>query len=211
MGKTLLRMSGGKGTVSEAAKDIFGIDSTVGVQKAKQWRDALEAGAIDRIIGELEPFRTRKPEAATCIKYLQTNRHRMRYPAFRKQGLCTSSGVLEAGCKVSIGARLKCAGMHWSLKGANAIIALHCCRLSSRFDDYWSRRATIVLYTASPPQSKHGRVENKRRQNWIKSVIVYVTVGVFHSFGHPYNSVMSWVPLFYIGEGEKLSVILWHL
>lgn len=131
-----------KGTVSQAVKDIFGTESAVGVQKAKQWRDDVEAGAIDRILGDLELFRTSIPEAATCIKYLQTNRHRMRYPDFHKQGLCTSSGVVEAGCKVSIGARLKCAGMHWSLKGANAIIALRCCRLSSRFDDYWSRRAT---------------------------------------------------------------------
>jgi len=53
---------------------------------------------------------------------------------------CTSTGVLEAGCKVAIGARLKRAGMHWTVHGANAIIALRCCKLSGRFEDFWERR-----------------------------------------------------------------------
>jgi len=64
----------------------------------------------------------------------------MDYPSFHRQGLCTSSGVVEAGCKVVVGARLKRAGMHWSLSGADAILALRCCRLSGRFEDFWERR-----------------------------------------------------------------------
>ena len=48
----------------------------------------------------------------------------MRYPAFEKQGFCTSTGVVESGCKVVVGTRLKRAGMHWTVKGANAIIAV---------------------------------------------------------------------------------------
>ena len=68
------------------------------------------------------------------------NRHRMRYPQFRARGLCVSSGVVEAGCK-QIGARLKRAGMRWTVAGANAIIALRCCILSGRFEDFWERRA----------------------------------------------------------------------
>ena len=68
------------------------------------------------------------------------NRHRMRYPQFRARGLCVASGVVEAGCK-QIGARLKRAGMRWTVAGANAIIALRCCLLSGRFEDFWERRA----------------------------------------------------------------------
>jgi hypothetical protein len=60
------------------------------------------------------------------------NRRRMRYPKFHAQGLCTSTGVLEAGCKVAIGTRLKRAGMHWSVAGANAIIALRCAQWAFR-------------------------------------------------------------------------------
>ena len=39
-----------------------------------------------------------------------------------------------------IGSRLKRSGMFWSVRGANAIIALRCCRHSRRFDDYWEHR-----------------------------------------------------------------------
>ncbi|MGC1644657.1 MAG: ISKra4 family transposase, partial [Candidatus Sulfotelmatobacter sp.] len=70
------------------------------------------------------------------------NQQRMRYAEFHAQGLCTSTGVVEAGCKVAIGTRLKRTGMHWSLPGANSIIALRCCKLSGRFEDFWERRAT---------------------------------------------------------------------
>ena len=38
-------------------------------------------------------------------------------------------------------ARLKRAGMHWTVKGANAIIALRCSKLSGRFEDFWERRS----------------------------------------------------------------------
>ena len=66
----------------------------------------------------------------------------MSYSDFHAQGLCTSTGVVEAGCKVAIGTRLKRAGMHWTLRGSNAIIALRCCKLSGRFQDFWERRST---------------------------------------------------------------------
>ena len=66
----------------------------------------------------------------------------MRYPAFRSQNLFVGSGVIEAGCKTVIGTRLKRSGMFWTVRGANAIVALRCTRLSGRLEDYWeSRRA----------------------------------------------------------------------
>jgi microsomal dipeptidase-like Zn-dependent dipeptidase len=55
--------------------------------------------------------------------------------------LCTSTGVVEAGCKVAIATRLKRAGMHWTVRGSDAIIALRCSKLSGRFQDFWERRA----------------------------------------------------------------------
>ena len=80
-------------------------------------------------------------EARKCIDYIDDNRERMRYAEFRAAGLCTSTGVVEAGCKIAIGTRLKRAGMHWTVAGADAIIALRCCKLSGRFEDFWERRA----------------------------------------------------------------------
>jgi hypothetical protein len=40
-------------TVSTVAKKIFGIESKEGDQKAQSWRELLERGAIDEIIGAL--------------------------------------------------------------------------------------------------------------------------------------------------------------
>jgi hypothetical protein len=61
---------------------------------------------------------------------------RMHYPEFRRQGLFVGTGVIEAGCKTVIGARLKQSGMFWTVNGANSIIALRCNQLSGKFEDY---------------------------------------------------------------------------
>jgi hypothetical protein len=74
--------------------------------------------------------------------YFETNTHRMRYPEFREQGLFVGSGVIEAGCKAIVGVRLKQSGMFWAVRGANAIIALRCCRFNQRFEDFWAEART---------------------------------------------------------------------
>lgn len=129
-----------KGTISNAAKAIFGPDNEFGEQWAKTCRDQLEAGELDSIIGKLETFTKSSKEARQCRDYLITNRNRLNYPRFRKLGLSTSSGIVESGCKHVIGARVKQSGMHWSLRGANAIIALRCSKLSNRFDPFMDYR-----------------------------------------------------------------------
>lgn len=65
----------------------------------------------------------------------------MRYATFRAQGLFVGSGVIEAGCRTIVGQRLKESGMYWSVRGANAIIALRCAELSGRLEDFWAARA----------------------------------------------------------------------
>jgi hypothetical protein len=127
--------------LSDVAKAIYGCGSDLATQWARQRHDELDAGDIDKIIAVLAVPARNCEAARNCIDYLQTNRARMRYHDFHAQGLCTSTGVVEAGCKVAIGTRLKRAGMHWTLAGANAIIALRCCKLSRRFADFWQVRA----------------------------------------------------------------------
>lgn len=92
----------------------------------------------------LRSIHSTNPEGAKKIRleadYFERNTHRMRYPKFRKQHLFVGSGVIEAGCKTVIGSRLKQSGMFWTVRGANAIIALRCCHLNGRFEDYWEQR-----------------------------------------------------------------------
>ena len=66
------------------------------------------------------------------LGYFLNNAPRMRYHWFRQCGLFVGSGVVEAGCKNIVGQRLKQAGMHWTVGGADAIIALRCREASSR-------------------------------------------------------------------------------
>ena len=130
-----------KGHLSDVAKALYGPGTDLAARWGKARREELDAGRFDAVLTELAAHRDTCQEARKCIDYLTRNRHRMRYPEFRAQGLCVSSGVVEAGCKHAIGARLKRAGMHWTVAGANAIIALRCCKLSGRFEDFWERRA----------------------------------------------------------------------
>ena len=127
--------------LSDVAKAIYGAGSDLATQWARQRHEELDAGQLDTIIAALALHAKSCHTAEQCIDYLQNNRARMRYHEFRAQGLCTSTGVVEAGCKYAIGTRLKRAGMHWTLSGANAIIALRCCKLSGRFADFWEVRA----------------------------------------------------------------------
>lgn len=129
-----------KGHLWDVARAIYGPKSDLGEQWAKQRRDELDEGKIDDILDALRVHAVHD-EARKCIEYIEHNRHRMRYPEFRAAGLCVSTGVVEAGCKTAIGARLKRAGMHWTVAGADAIIALRCCILSGRFEGFWERRA----------------------------------------------------------------------
>lgn len=113
--------------------------------QAKNWatrrHEELDSGRLPDLLRAIRRHANTCEEARKCFQYIHCNRDRMRYPQFHAKGLCTSSGVVEAGCKVAIGTRLKRAGMHWTVSGANAIIALRCSKLSGRFQDYWERRS----------------------------------------------------------------------
>lgn len=115
----------------------------------KAWRMVhqkrlLDKGKIEKLVSALRSVLSTHPEVVEKIRteadYFERNAERMRYPKFRRQHLFVGSGVIEAGCKTVIGSRLKQSGMFWTVRGANAIIALRCCQLNGRFEDYWETR-----------------------------------------------------------------------
>jgi hypothetical protein len=126
--------------LSTVGKAIYGPKTELAEYWTPQRCTELKAGNIDAVLAALSSHFSIK-EARECKRYLQTNRHRMRYDKFHAAGLCTSSAVVESGCKRAVGLRLKQGGMFWTVAGANAILALRCCRLSGRFEDFWERRA----------------------------------------------------------------------
>ena len=110
----------------------------------KAWRRWLEAGDIDRLIRQagqrLPAFTPSKRSMIKQLCYFENNAPQMRYAEYREKKFFVGSGVVEAGCRTVIGERLKQSGMHWSVRGANAILALRCCILSGRFQDFWASR-----------------------------------------------------------------------
>lgn len=106
----------------------------------------LDKGKIENLVFSLRSTKSTHTEVLEKIRteadYFERNAEHMRYPTFRRQYLFIGSGVIEAGRKSVIGCRLKQSGMFWTVRGANAILALRCCYLNGRFEDYWeSRRA----------------------------------------------------------------------
>lgn len=107
-------------------------------------RRLLDKGKIQKLVLSLRSTDSTNQEVREKIRteadYFERNAARMRYPKFRRQHLFVGSGVIEAGCKTVIGSRLKQSGMFWTVRGANAIVALRCCHLNGRFEDYWEAR-----------------------------------------------------------------------
>jgi hypothetical protein len=126
------------------AKAVFGNDKGKINKWAEKRRRELDNGEVEKVIRAIERLSlTTEYEKEVCereIGYFRKNIKRMRYNDFRRRGLFVGSGVLEAGCRTVIGQRLKQSGMHWSVKGANNIIALRCCLFSNRWEDFWENR-----------------------------------------------------------------------
>ena len=113
--------------------------------RQKRWmrtsQHLLDNGQIERLVKRLRKIESAHSDLLQKLsleaEYFERNAQRMRYPEFRKLGLFVGSGVIEAGCRTVIGSRLKQSGMFWTVRGANAIIALRCCLLNGRFENYW--------------------------------------------------------------------------
>ena len=97
----------------------------------------LDYGHIDGIAAAVRKYPLegiKKDEVGKELGYFLNNAPRMRYHWFRQCGLFVGSGVVEAGCKSVIGQRLKQSGMHWTVAGADSIIALRCAEASSPWE-----------------------------------------------------------------------------
>ena len=129
----------------EVARALFPNDA----EQQKIWMNVhqkhmLDEGKIEDLVAALRSLDPVSPKVAEKISeeadYFEKNAERMRYPKFRRMHLFVGSGVIEAGCKTVIGARFKQSGMFWTVRGANSILALRCCHLNGRFEDYWEAR-----------------------------------------------------------------------
>ena len=127
---------------------LYGEGSPLAKQRYRQWRKALLKDKLPQILAQAStdlPARGQnRTLAKTQLAYFGRNQARMRYQTFRQAGYFIGSGVVEAGCKIVVGQRLKHSGMLWSRKGASALLTVRCALLSGWFESFWKHHSNAA-------------------------------------------------------------------
>lgn len=124
---------------------LYGEGSPLAKRRYRLWKKWLLKDKVADIISQakenLPQEAGMRKLAKVQIGSLERNRSKMLYQTFRTAGYFIGSGVVEAGCKVVVGQRLKQSGMLWSRKGADHLLAIRCALLSRWFEDFWKAYA----------------------------------------------------------------------
>lgn len=130
--------------VWEVARAAFASDPAARQGWAKTVLDQLAQGQIEAVIAAMEALPPLAPAAGQArsvaqieAEYFRTNASRMRYPAFRAQGMQVGSGIAEAACKTVVSTRAKRAGMRWTPEGLDVVLALRVAVLNRVFEQRW--------------------------------------------------------------------------
>jgi hypothetical protein len=103
----------------------------------------LDAGNISAIIEAASAYPLDGIKATDLerkLGYFRNNAHRMHYARYQKLGMFIGSGATEGGIKAIVVQRTKQSGMHWTVEGAENIIALRCQHASGRWNDFAAPR-----------------------------------------------------------------------
>jgi hypothetical protein len=132
--------------VWEVAHAVFGCGTAGGTAWATQACSLLEEGQIEVLISAiaaLPPIPPEPGQARSCperaVDYFTTNAARMRYPAFRAQGMHLGSGIAEAACKTIVSTRAKRSGMRWTPEGIDALLPVRTSVLNGAYDSLWQQ------------------------------------------------------------------------
>ena len=119
-------------------------------QKQKNWVDIqqqlLKKSQWKTVIDNGNKLKRNKKDLIEAIadleRYLTNNKSRIDYQSYLKSGLMIGSGVVESSNRRVVTQRLKQAGMHWSIFGAEGVMALRAAYLSdsNRWSDFWSKK-----------------------------------------------------------------------
>lgn len=122
------------------AHAVYGEGTPLARRWAKRRLADLWAGRVDKVLTACLAHQQRSQAVEEAITYYTNHQHRMRYAEYRARGLQIGSGSIESGCKQVIAARLKQAGMRWSLAGARAVAAVRTWVKSRRWHEAMALR-----------------------------------------------------------------------
>lgn len=127
----------------ELCEGLYGAQSSWAWRTEQTWSAMLKNDQIGEVIAaarrRLSQLAQPDPSLEKQIAYFAHHQDKMRYKAYRAEGLFYGSGVVEGGCKSVIGQRLKESGMFWTETGATSVLNLRIALKSNRWDECWSR------------------------------------------------------------------------
>ncbi len=139
-----------------AAKLLYGVKGKEVLPSVRHWITEVLEGKVDKVIrtlrrhGKVKGLKGAKKKAlARITNYLHTNRQRMRYDEYLRQGYPIASGIIEGACRHLIKDRMERAGMHWTMAGAQAMLdvrSVWTCNQWSQFQQYRIDREIARLY-----------------------------------------------------------------
>lgn len=117
----------------------------------RRWRRMFKAGRVQTVVGEAEKKSAGGEHAAEVdrkLQYFRDNFDRMKYDEYILNGCFIGSGVVESACKCVVQQRLDLSGMHWSLKGAEALLPIRALYKSGRLDELHNWRVKDLRQVA---------------------------------------------------------------
>jgi hypothetical protein len=120
---------------------VFGAQTAARAAWVEPLKDHLYAQGAAPVLAALAALTPPTEEAAQAIADAQTyftrKAARMDYPQFVARQFPIGAGAVESACKGLVEARLKQAGMRWSVPGSQAIASLRALHRSGRWAAFW--------------------------------------------------------------------------
>jgi hypothetical protein len=131
---------------------LYAAAATLGTDAAKRWAgqrviDLIEMGG-PRFIEHLQAIGPPDPAVpgacepwSKLLNYLGDNRDSLWYGRRLRDGLPIGSGLIEGGCKNTLGKRLKINSARWRIQRAERMGAIRCLQSSGMWETYWEPKA----------------------------------------------------------------------
>jgi hypothetical protein len=137
--------------VWKVARVVFGPNTPEASAWAEHACSLLVEGKIEDLVEEIVVLPPVPPEPGTSRSvpdierdYFISHAARMRYPAFRAQGMHVGSGIAEAACKTVVSTRAKRTGMRWTPEGLDAVLAVRTAVLNDSYDAFCEQHSLLV-------------------------------------------------------------------